>query len=193
MNNDPASLPDLVARAAAILAQQVPALVAAAPGLKPPAAPALLPTAPAILPVSQVSVEELRQRALDLVSALFSTVNSPPPQPLAPVSAALPWLRAMAPVAAGQSLAIPVAIENDQPQPADVCLYSTDLLNDEGRSIPGHQVSFEPPSLTLAPGQRATVQAHVAVPLQSIPGAYTGLVQTQGLSTAKSVITIDVA
>jgi len=187
MKNDPAPLPDLVARAAAILAQQAPALATTAPGWKPPAAP--LPTAAA----PPVSVEELRQRALDLVSALFSTVGSPPPQPLAPISAALPWLRAMAPVAAGKSLAIPVAIQNDQAEPADVCLYSTDLLSDQGRSIPGYQVSFEPPSLTLAPGQRATVQAHVAVPLQSIPGAYTGLVQTQGLSTAKSVITIEVA
>jgi len=183
MKTDPTSLPDLVARAAAILAQQGPRSPAM-PAL--PAIPAAVPAAPA------VSVEELRQRALDLVSALFSTVNSPPPQPLAPASAVLPWLRALAPGAAGQALTLPVAIENAGEQPADVSLYSTDLLSDQGRSIPGYLVSFEPPSLTLAPGQRATVQASVAIPLQTIPGAYTGLVQTQGLSTAKSVITIDV-
>ena len=184
MKNDAGLLPDLVARAAAILAQQAPAL--AAP-MKPPALPAALAAPPA-------SVEELRQRALDLVTALFSSVGSPPPQPLALASTvlSLPWLQAAAPVGAGQSLALPVSIQNDLQQPADVCLYSTDLLSDQGRSIPAYQVSFEPPSLTLAPGQRATVQARVAVPLQSIPGSYTGLVQTQGLSTAKSVLTIEV-
>jgi len=176
----PGSLPDLVARAAGILAQQVPAM-----------APPIAPTGQAAAPVS---VEELRKRALDLVAALFSSVGSPPAQPLAPVGAllSLPWLRAGTPIAAGQSLAIPVAIENGGQEPADVSFYSTDLLSDQGRSIPSHLVSFEPPSVTLGPGQRATVQANVAVPLQSIPGAYTGLVQTQGLSPAKTVITVEV-
>jgi hypothetical protein len=152
----------------------------------------LLPTAQAAPPVS---VDELRQRALDLVTALFSSVGSPPPQPLSPVSAllSLPWLRAAAPTAAGQSLAIPVAIENTGNQPADVSFFSSDLLSDNGRSIPSHLVSFEPPSVTLGPGQRATVQANVAIPLQSIPGAYSGLVQTQGLSPAKTVITVEVS
>jgi hypothetical protein len=176
--NEPGSLPDLVGRAAALLAQQAPA-VAAVP---------TLPRAP--LPAA-VSVEELRQRALDLVTALFSSAGQPTPQPLALASAVLPWLRSP-PIAAGKSLAIPVSVENDQPQPVDVCLYSTDLLSDQGRSIPGHLVSFEPPSLVLAPGQKSTVQANVAVPLQSVPGTYSGLVQTQGLSAAKTVLTVEV-
>jgi hypothetical protein len=188
MKNEPGSLPDLVARAASILAQQAPALATSIP-LAKPAAP-LLPTGQA----PPASVEELRQKALDLVTALFASVGSPPPQPLAPLGAvmSLPWLRTMNPTGAGQSLALPVTIANDQKEPADVCLYSTDLLSDQGRSIPGHLVSFDPPSLTLAPGQSATVQAKVAIPLQSIPGAYTGLVQTQGLPAAKSVITVEV-
>jgi hypothetical protein len=182
MKNDLGPLPDLVSRAAALLAQQAPA-VAAVPALpRMPAAP---------LPVP-VSMEELRQRALDLVTALFSSAGQPTPQPLAVVSTVLPWLRSPS-VGAGQSLALAVPIENDRPEPVDVCLYSTDLLSDQGRSIPGHLVSFEPPSLTLAPGQRATVQAKVAVPLQSTPGTYSGLVQTQGLSTAKTVLSVDVS
>jgi hypothetical protein len=190
MKNDPrvpGSLPDLVARAASILAQQSPAMAV-------PAAPLggqLLPTGAA---APAPSVEELRQRALDLVTALFASVGSPPPQPLSPVAAllSLPWLRGLGPIAAGQSLAIPVAIENTGNQPADVSFFSSDLLSDNGRSIPSHLVSFDPPSVTLGPGQRATVQANVAVPLQSIPGASSGLVQTQGLSPAKTVITVEV-
>lgn len=183
-SNDLGALPDLVARAAALLAQQQAAIAPVA------AVTSALPRVPAA-PV--VPVEELRKRALDLVTALFSSAGQPTPQPLAVASAVLPWLRSAGPVAAGQALTLPVAIENDQKDPVDVCLYSTDLLSDEGRSIPGHLVSFEPPSLTLAPGQRATVQAKVAVPLQTIPGGYSGLVQTQGLSTAKSVLTVEVS
>jgi hypothetical protein len=177
--SDPTALSDLVGRAAALLAQQ------AGPVAPPPVRPSLVPPA--------VSLEELRQRALDLVTAFFAATGRPTPQPLAVASTLVPWLRAPAPVAAGQSLAVPVAIENDQPGPVDVCLYSTDLLSDEGRSIPAHLVSFEPPSLTLGAGQKATVQAQVAVPLQSVPGTYSGLVQTQGLSAAKTVLTVEVS
>jgi hypothetical protein len=184
MKNDLGSLPDLVGRAAALLAQQAPAATALPPVTLPRA-----PTPPVAPPVP---VEELRRRALDFVTALFASAGQPTPQPLAVASAVLPWLRSAGSAGAGQSLEIPVPIENDQQAPVDVCLYSTDLLSDQGRSIPGHLVSFEPPSLTLAPGQRATVQAKVAVPLQSIPGSYSGLVQTQGLETAKSVLTIEI-
>jgi hypothetical protein len=180
MKNDLGSLPDLVGRAAALLAQQA-APVGAVPAARLPA------------PAPTVSVEELRQRALDLVTAFFATTGRPTPQPLTLVSTLLPWLRSPAPVGAGQSLAVPVPIENDQKEPVDVCLYSTDLLSDEGRGIPGHLVSFEPPSLTLAPGQKTTVQAKVAVPLQSVPGTYSGLVQAQGLSAAKTVLTVEVS
>jgi hypothetical protein len=169
-------------RPAALLAQQ------AAP-LTTPAIPRL-PAAPLPAPVS---MEELRQRALELVTAFFSASGRPTPQPLAVASTLLPWLRAPGAVAAGQSLAVPVSIENDQPEPVDVCLYSTDLLSDQGRSIPGYLVSFEPPSLTLGPGQKAAVRANVAVPLQSVPGSYSGLVQAQGLSAAKTVLTVEVS
>lgn len=179
--NDLGSLSDLVGRAAAILAQQAPA-VAPVPALPRPPAPL-----PAV-----ASVEELRQKALDLVTALFSSAGQPAPQPLTVASAVLPWLRSP-PIAAGQSLAIPVTLENDQQQPVDVCLYSTDLLSDQGRSIPGHLVSFEPPSLVLGPGQKATVQANAVVPLQTVPGSYSGLVQAQGLSAGKTVLTVEVS
>jgi len=178
--SDLGSLPDLVNRAATILAQQA-APLAAASAIRP-----AVPAAPVPVPV-----EELRRRALDLVTALFASAGQPTPQPLAVASAVLPWLRSVG--AAGQPLTVAVPVENDQKEPVDVCLYSTDLLSDQGRSIPGHLVSFEPPSLTLAPGQKSTVQAKVAVPLQTIPGAYSGLVQTQGLSTAKTVLSVEVS
>jgi hypothetical protein len=174
--NELGSLPDLVGRAAALLAQQGPPAV---PAVRPPALPAA------------VSIEELRQRALDLVTAFFASAHQPTPQPLAVVSAVLPWLRSP-PIGAGQPLAVPIAIENDQPAPVDVSFYSTDLLNDQGRSIPAHLVSFEPPSLVLGPGQKATVQAKAAIPLQTVPGTYSGLVQTQGLSASKTVLTVEV-
>jgi hypothetical protein len=67
VKNDLGSLPDLVGRAAALLAQQAPA--------------AATPRLPSAAPLPAVSVEELRQRALELVTAFFSATGRPTPQP----------------------------------------------------------------------------------------------------------------
>jgi hypothetical protein len=183
----PTQLPTIVRRAEAILGKQ------------PAGAAAPNPMGPAALP-------ELRQRALALVSDLFATLGAgavpgalggalpgagPAALPLGLPGGSLPW-QVPASVAAGQKALLPLSIENAGARPLDVGFYSTDLLSDAGRSIPGHQVSFDPPRLQLRPGERGKVTARIEVPLQTAPGAYSGLLQAAGLPASKSVITIDV-
>jgi hypothetical protein len=101
--------------------------------------------------------------------------------------------RSVTPITAGRTATLPLRVENRENKPVQASFYSTDLLDELGHEIPAHQISFEPPVLTLRPGERGTVNAKIAIPLQAVPGAYSGLVQTAGLPTSKAVITVDVS
>jgi hypothetical protein len=189
-------LPDIVQRAEAILQRSQPARQDPV-GARAPFGPASLP--------------ELQQRALALVNDVFAALGTAAPGlgggaavPVLPgipaaapsglaklATGSVPWQLPSA-VGAGQRTLVPVVIENAGPRALDTGFFSTDLLSDTGRSIPGHQVSFDPPRLTLAPGERGNVTARVEVPLQAAPGAYSGLVQASGLPANKTVITVQV-
>jgi hypothetical protein len=214
-----AIIPDIVKRAGIILARQTPVGALASQlldaGAESVAEQAL--TLPGV-----ASVEELRGRAMDLVGELFSSFGNgglgrnagglpflspgaggpararPGASSGSYAPAADNFLnglfaaRSSAPIAAGRATTLSLQVENRENKPVQASFYSTDLLDEMGHEIPAHQVSFEPPTLTLRPGERATVNAKIDVPLQSVPGAYSGLVQAAGLPTSKAVITIDV-
>lgn len=179
--------PEIVRRAEAILGQQAPGQAPGKAGAPGGGAGAL------------ADLPGLHQRALALVNDLFATLGAggggrPPaglPGGLPLPVTSLPWLPGL-PGAAGQRLQVPLTVDNPLGRPLELGLYSTDLLSDAGRSIPAHLVSFDPPRLTLGPGERAGVTARIDVPLQTIPGAYSGLVQAVGLPASKTVITIEI-
>lgn len=144
-------------------------------------------------------MDDLQRRAVALVSELFSVLGARLPAlpqvaalPVSPSILTLPWRRPSAPTPAGGSTSIALRVENLESHPVKVSFYSSDLLSDAGRSIPSFAVSFEPPILDIGAGQQAIVTAKVGVPPQSIPGAYSGLIQAAGLPDAKAVITIDI-
>ena len=87
---------------------------------------------------------------------------------------------------------MPLQIENLEDRAVCLSFYSTDLLSDNGGSIPSFAVSFDPPALDVGGAQQGVVTAKVNVPQQTIPGTYSGLVQAIGLPGAKAVITVEV-
>jgi hypothetical protein len=178
------SLSDVVGRAAAILAREAPA-VPAASGIA---------AAGDGQRNSCASIADLQQRAMALVSDVFSYLGAQQPRldSLDPAALGLPWRRPEVPAPAGGSTSIPLRIENLEDRPVSISFYSSDLLSDGGRSIPSFAVSFDPATLNIGAGQQAVVTAKVDVPPQAIPGAYSGLVQAAGVSGVKAVITVDV-
>src|SRR3954468_436742 len=106
---------ELVGRAAAILAQPTPAPLS--PGV---AGVADLP------PHSPEAIEDLRQRALALVSDLGRLLETPQP----PLTPALPWRRQRVPAPAGGSTSLALKLENLEDGPVTVSLSSSDLLSD---------------------------------------------------------------
>lgn len=168
---------ELVGRAAAILARQTP--VPVSPGAA--GVPDLPPHSP--------ELEDLRQRAVALVSDLGRLLETPQP----PLTPALPWRRPRVPAPAGGSTSLALKLENLEEGPVKVSLSSSDLLSDRGRSIPARAISFDPVSLNIGARQQAAVTIRVAVPAHSPPGEYSGLVQAAGLPGVKVVITVEVS
>lgn len=151
-------------------------------------------------------LDDLRERAVAVVSELFSLLEarSSAAGPLAglalpgeAVGAAralleIPWRSPVSPVTAGASTSISLRLENINEDSVGVSFYSSDLLSDSGGTIPSFALSFDPDMLNLGAGQQAVVTVQINVPPQTIPGAYSGLVQATGLSRVKAVITVDV-
>jgi hypothetical protein len=175
---------DVVGRAAAILAREVPAasaasaIIAARGQQGNPAA----------------SIDELHRRATAVLSDLFSYFGAqvPPLDSFDSEALSLPWRRPGVPAPVGSPTSVSLQIENLEDYPVNVSLFSSELLSDGGSSIPSFAVSFDPLTLNLGPGQQGVVVAKVNVPQQAIPGAYSGLVQAAGLSAVKAVITVDI-
>src|SRR5438552_17777081 len=90
---------DLVERAAAILAQQT----------SPSVSPGLAGTVDG-QPHSSEAIEDLRRRAMALVSDLGRLMDTPQ----APLAPALPWRRPRVPVPAGGSTSLALNLENLQ-------------------------------------------------------------------------------
>jgi hypothetical protein len=186
-------VPELIRRAGALLARETSARAPLDPLGHRGAAPSSIPSETAL------PLDDLRRRALALVSDLFESLDGR----VRPAEgggdrqseAAAPAIRRAsppAPVAAGRVASLPLAAENPSAMPVAVSFYSTDLLGDSGWTIPGHLVSFDPPRLLLASGQRAVVTARIDVPVQTAPGAYAGLVQVTGLPSQRVVLSIEV-
>jgi hypothetical protein len=104
----------------------------------------------------------------------------------------IPWYRPAVRAAAGTETAVELPLENLEDDAVEVRFYSSELSSDGGTSIPSVAVSFDPTTVVLGPRQQAVVTVTVEVPRQAVPGAYSGLVQAEGLARVKAVITVEV-
>jgi len=69
----------------------------------------------------------------------------------------------------------------------------TGLVSPTGRRIPEAGVSFSPRLLSLKPRETREVEIAVRVPKGTPAGTYSGLVQAQGLSWLRAVLSVEVA
>jgi len=104
----------------------------------------------------------------------------------------IPWYRPAVHATAGRATALELPLENLEEDAVEVRFYSSELSSDRGTSIPSVAISFDPATLVLGPRQQAVVTVTVEVPRKALPGAYSGLVQAEGLGRVKAVITVEV-
>ncbi len=111
-----------------------------------------------------------------------------------PVAVAAPQaIAAPQTVKAGGLAEFPISFENSgNMQTEEFKLYSTDLIGDSGERIAASLIKFMPTSLKLAPNQTEKVLVIIAVPKETKPGIYTGLVLAANMNQLRSEIMIKV-
>jgi hypothetical protein len=96
-------------------------------------------------------------------------------------------------VKAGGVAEIQISFENNRKvETEEFSLYSTDLISNSGERLPSGLIKFAPASLKIAPFQTMQTTVTVAVPQETSPGTYSGLVLASNMSDLRSEIVVNV-
>lgn len=111
-----------------------------------------------------------------------------------PSASAIPSLAVPTVAKAGESVEIPMRLENEGDKPIEAfSFYSSDLMNTNGEKISAQQISFSPDHLVIEPKQATTVTVVVQVPANAAPGTYSGLLQASRMDQLRAVLTLQIA
>jgi hypothetical protein len=122
----------------------------------------------------------------------FAAFGGPAGAAPAPLEDRAPLLRCVAPVAPGYEAHATLRLANDGPVACEAALYTTNFVSDRGSEIPAMRVVVTPRRTTIAPKGEATFEITIAVPAQTPPGGYSGLIQATGAQYTKAVLTVEV-
>jgi hypothetical protein len=137
-------------------------------------------------------VDELRRQASQFLETLLGALAQGKRGTEASNEDRVPLIRALAPVQAGSPALASIRVTNEETTPSSVSLYATNLVADSGYELPSLLVAISPRKATLPPSGEATFEIKIAVPAQTPPGFYSGLVQATGCKYVKAVVTFEV-
>lgn len=104
-----------------------------------------------------------------------------------------PVIKAPTAVKAGGLAEILISFENNRnTETEEFKLYSTDLISNKGERLPAGLVKFVPATMKIAAFQTMQATVTVAVPEETSPGTYTGLVLASNVTDLRSEIVIKV-
>jgi hypothetical protein len=114
-------------------------------------------------------------------------------KPAQAVSTQHPVITAPKPVKAGEIAEIQISFENNRTsETEEFKLFSTDLISNSGDRLPSGLVKFTPQMLKIASLQTQQVTVSVAIPPETHPGTYSGLVLASNMTELRSEIVIKV-
>jgi hypothetical protein len=123
----------------------------------------------------------------------FLRVGNVTVKPMQVEQAQRPVIVAPTPVKAGGVAEIQISFENNRnTETEEFKLYSTDLISNSGERLPSGLVKFAPPAMKIAPFQTMQATVTVAVPEETSPGTYSGLVLASNMTDLRSEIVIKV-
>jgi hypothetical protein len=104
-----------------------------------------------------------------------------------------PVIMAPTPVKAGGIAEIQISFENNRnTETEEYKLFSTDLINNNGERLPSGLVKFAPQTMKIVPFQTMQATVTVAVPEETSPGTYSGLVLASNMTDLRSEIVVKV-
>lgn len=111
----------------------------------------------------------------------------------APASFGTPSLGVPHKVKAGESIEVPLSLENAGDTPTEALeFHSSDLVSSVGARIVAGQVSFAPRTLVIPARHAEVVKVTVSVPADTPPGTYAGLLQASKLEQLRAVMTVQI-
>ncbi len=133
------------------------------------------------------SLGGLAQRVVTIGGAKRSSTSAPG------AAVDTPSLAIPRPVKAGQSIEVPMTVENASEGPTDALhFHSSDLVSAEGARIPAQQISFAPSDLVIGPHKSEIVKVTVTVPEGTPPGTYAGLLRASKLEQLRALLTVQI-
>jgi hypothetical protein len=114
------------------------------------------------------------------------------PMQVTPV-AQRPVIMSTKPVKPGQNAEIQITFENSRDvETEEFNLYSTDLISNKGERLPSGLVRFSPQSLKIGPFKTEQITVTIAVPEETKPDVYSGLVLASNMAQLRSEIVLKV-
>jgi hypothetical protein len=112
--------------------------------------------------------------------------------PNGPRDQQFPLVRCLGPVRAGQEGRAAIRVANDEETPSRLTLYCTNLAGDSGYDIASLRIVCSPRIATIRAKSEALFSVVIAVPEQTPPGNYCGLIQATGALYVKAVLSVQV-
>lgn len=167
-------------------------------GYAMPSSPDVGNVATGVSPVTKAKVQpafdkdRLRKQAHAFIETLLVTFNDATGERGLPTEDKVPLIQCAAPVQAGSQARATLTVGNEEATPSNVSLYCTNFVSDAGTDIPALRVMVSPRRATIPPHGEATFDVTIAVPQQTAPGTYSGLIQAVGTKYVKAVLSLDV-
>ncbi len=131
--------------------------------------------------------------APNLTDVNFLRVGNVTVKPMQVTPAQHPVIMSPTAVKAGGVAEIQISFENNRnTETEEFKLYSTDLISNKGDRLPSGLVKFAPQTMKIAPFQTMQATVTVAIPEETAPGTYSGLVLASNMSELRSEIVIKV-
>jgi steroid delta-isomerase-like uncharacterized protein len=97
-----------------------------------------------------------------------------------------------APVAPGETADVSISLVNADAHPAQIELFATDMVGQEGARIEACNLVFQPGTLTIDAGKSADMKVQVVVPVHTAAGTYSGLIRASRLCRVQAVLVVEV-
>jgi hypothetical protein len=95
--------------------------------------------------------------------------------------------------AGGDSLSVPLTVENDSEQTAEEFeLFAPDLISPSGDRIPAEQITFEPRRVRVPSREAEEIELTIEVPAETPSGSYSGVLQAAEIESVRVVLVVNV-
>jgi hypothetical protein len=120
--------------------------------------------------------------------------NSPREGMSAPaVATAFPTLAPVSSGRAGTTVELSMSLENDGDVPTEeFAFHATDLVNFAGKRISAEMISSIPKAFVIAPHSRIDLSINIAVPENTASGVYTGLLQATNVGRLRAMLLVPI-